>query len=573
MNTYFNRILFLGCFFFSTVGFLLSQNPVVINEIMVSPVGNASVNCFYNGDTLNGGDPTLGAEWVELYNTDPCHTADISCYILGFETSSGTGQNWGDYHFPGGTTIPPGGHLLLGGSNMLNADFIMTLTNSTHCSSKIWDMNDSAGWIGLYNSSSFPIDAVYWNIGGTAADLNVLPEYTTDAMVNLNFCTCCSPGTLLSVSNGTVAEFGGNIIPGSSITLARQTDGSPVWIQGPVGGTPDTCNGGNSSCYSVDIDFSLVTPICEGGNNGSATANVSTSAYPQSPFSYAWSNGDSVQTVNGLSSGTYYVTVTDKWGCQYVSDTVLNNPVPPVLSIISNSPVCPGDFLMLSSDLGGLNYSWAGPDGFSSTQSAPVIGNFSQNNTGNYILTLTDSNSCILLDTVFVQIQSLPLVDLGQDTTICLHQTLTFNIDNGSSYTYQWYDGSTSPQITINAGNDMPGTNPFWVWASATGCKTMTDSVFIQVDYCELTESNVLTPNSDNINDYFKIAGLEKYPGTELYIFNRWGKIVYKSSDYQNSWDGGSCPDGVYYYILRIPDGTAGTREINGWVTIIGRGN
>lgn len=573
MITSYFRTYLLGCIIFISSHFAFSQNPVVINEIMVSPAGNASVNCFYNGDTLNGGDPTLGAEWVELYNTDPCHVADLSCYILGWETSGGTGQNWGDIHFPGGTTIPPNGHLLIGGSNVAGADFIVTINNSIHCSSRIWELKDSAGWVGLYNSSSAPVDAVYWNIGGTAADLNLLPEYTTDVEVNLNNCTCCSPGTLLSVSNGSVAEFAGNVIPNSSITFARVTDGSPVWGYGPAGGTPDTCNGSNADCYNMQITLTTIPPTCVGGNDGSVNITENTNAFPQSPFSYSWSNGDTSQTINGISSGTYYVTITDKWGCQYITDTTLNDPIPPVLSIINNSPVCPGDFLYLSSDIGGLAYNWSGPDGFYSTLPAPTVSDFQPGNAGNYILAMTDSNTCLLTDTAFIQMQPLPVVDLGPDTTICNNQSISYDVNNGSSYTYLWSDGTTSPQNTINSGNSSPGTNPFWVWASVTGCKTVTDSVLVTLEFCEIEESNVMTPNGDNINDVFKIGGLEKFPGSELYIFNRWGKLVYESANYQNDWNGDACPDGVYYYILKIPNGTSGKNEITGWVTIIGRNN
>ncbi|MFH0865185.1 MAG: gliding motility-associated C-terminal domain-containing protein [Bacteroidota bacterium] len=573
MNTNIGKIVFLVCLLFSGVHIAYSQCPVVINEVMVSPAGGASVNCFYNGDTLNGGDPTQGAEWIELYNTDPCNTADVSCYIIAFETSSGTGQNWGSFLLPGGTQIPPNGHLLIGGSNVPDADLNFNINNAAHCSSKIFCFKDSAGWVGLYNNGSFPIDAVYWNIGGTAADLVTWTEYTSEVNVNPNICTCCSPGVLASASNFPVAEFAGNVIPNSSITFARISDGSPVWVNDIAGGTPDTCNGGNANCNSVQIVFSLMPPTCVNSSDGSATADVNTTTYPQSPFSYLWSNGDTTQFINGLISGTYTVTITDKWGCQYIADTALTDPVPPVLSIVNNSPVCPGDFLLLSSGIGGLNYYWSGPDGFSSTQSAPVLAGFQQGNAGNYFLTMTDSNSCVLQDTVLVQIQPLPVVNLGPDTTICFHQPFLYNVDNGNTYTYLWSDGNTSPQNTINTGTTVPGTNPFWLWASATGCKTITDSVLVNIEYCEIEESNVMTPNGDNINDFFKINGLEKFPDSELYIFNRWGKIVYKSSDYQNDWNGNLCPDGVYYYILRIPNGTAGINEVKGWVTIIGKEN
>lgn len=184
---------------------------------------------------------------------------------------------------------------------------------------------------------------------------------------------------------------------------------------------------------------------------------------------------------------------------------------------------------------------------------------------------MIDSNSCVLQDTVFIQIQPLPIVDLGSDTTICIHKSISYNIDNGNIFTYLWNDGATAPQNIINTNNSVPGTNQFWVWASATGCKTVTDSVLITLEYCEIKEPNVITPNGDNFNDFFKINSIEKFPNSELCIFNRWGKLVYRSSNYQNEWNGGGCPDGVYYYVLRIPDGTPSAKEIKGCVTIIGK--
>ena len=61
--------------------------------------------------------------------------------------------------------------------------------------------------------------------------------------------------------------------------------------------------------------------------------------------------------------------------------------------------------------------------------------------------------------------------------------------------------------------------------------------------------------NNDNINDYFKIGGIEHYPNNELQVFNRWGSLVFSQKGYLNNWDGtyknASLTDGVYFYILR----------------------
>ncbi len=71
----------------------------------------------------------------------------------------------------------------------------------------------------------------------------------------------------------------------------------------------------------------------------------------------------------------------------------------------------------------------------------------------------------------------------------------------------------------------------------------------------------IITPNSDGVNDLFEIKGLKNYPNAQLTVFNQWGVIVFKSNGaYDNSWGGwneekGSSqrlilPEGVYFYIL-----------------------
>lgn len=68
----------------------------------------------------------------------------------------------------------------------------------------------------------------------------------------------------------------------------------------------------------------------------------------------------------------------------------------------------------------------------------------------------------------------------------------------------------------------------------------------------ELVIPNLFTPNGDGINDKFVIRGLTQYSQRELTVVNRWGSQVYSSKNYNGEWDGGSLPEGTYFYILKI---------------------
>ena len=74
----------------------------------------------------------------------------------------------------------------------------------------------------------------------------------------------------------------------------------------------------------------------------------------------------------------------------------------------------------------------------------------------------------------------------------------------------------------------------------------------------------LLTPNGDGKNDFFVIEDLGDFPRNELFVYNQWGSLVYKKSNYDNSWDGksnssrtiqrGLLPMGTYFYVL-LSDG------------------
>jgi uncharacterized repeat protein (TIGR01451 family)/gliding motility-associated-like protein len=82
-----------------------------------------------------------------------------------------------------------------------------------------------------------------------------------------------------------------------------------------------------------------------------------------------------------------------------------------------------------------------------------------------------------------------------------------------------------------------------------------------------LAFANAMSPNGDGKNDFFVIKGLEKLPPATLYMFNRWGDMVYRKVGYNNEWDGAGLSEGVYYYKLEVDEGE-GKVQYTGWVIL-----
>jgi gliding motility-associated-like protein len=95
------------------------------------------------------------------------------------------------------------------------------------------------------------------------------------------------------------------------------------------------------------------------------------------------------------------------------------------------------------------------------------------------------------------------------------------------------------------------------------GCSDTITKVIIIIDDI-LVFPNVITPNSDGVNDYFEITNSDKYANNVLQVFNRWGKIVFEQQNYDNKWDGGNLADGTYFYIFKYLDNV-----YNGSLTIL----
>lgn len=119
----------------------------------------------------------------------------------------------------------------------------------------------------------------------------------------------------------------------------------------------------------------------------------------------------------------------------------------------------------------------------------------------------------------------------------------------------------TDLTTTVTGLNDI-GTYQF-TRTNTNGCA---DMVTITVVPKSVDIPNIITPNGDGKNDTFNIPNIQLFPGTQLIIVNRWGNEVYRSNNYQNTWNGEGLSEGTYYYVLNKKEITGSVTTFKGWV-------
>jgi gliding motility-associated-like protein len=292
--------------------------------------------------------------------------------------------------------------------------------------------------------------------------------------------------------------------------------------------------------------------------------------------------------------GSYDVTLilTNDLGCK---DTVVQPGAVVVpgptgnFSFVPDSGCTPLTVTFTGTSANSSIFAWDFGDGSvaTGTSSSTVTHTYTQpgNYTPQFLLgfQLTNDFCYIPVDTIGdVVVTSLLLVDILEDTLFINEgqkDTLNVIVTNGTPpYTYTWSppgrveSGPTSSSFlaTIPSGAEYYTVE---VPYGTLGCSG-TDKVFVVLilEECELSWDsipNVFTPNGDFLNDNFYIKDLCHFDGFFIKIFNRWGKIIYESTNPEFKWDGvatdgSKAAEGTYYYVLK-----AKTREWHGYINLI----
>ncbi|MEZ5148316.1 MAG: hypothetical protein R2759_14935 [Bacteroidales bacterium] len=126
--------------------------------------------------------------------------------------------------------------------------------------------------------------------------------------------------------------------------------------------------------------------------------------------SYLWFDNSSGQTVTLSDPGIYWVTVSDQNGCSTTDSVQVNYSPAVVVNLGPDTTVCMGDNYNLSPGNGFVSYEW---------QNGANTSFYTITQSGTYWVYVTDIYGCSGSDTVNIQVQPSPALELGADTTIC----------------------------------------------------------------------------------------------------------------------------------------------------------
>lgn len=175
------------------------------------------------------------------------------------------------------------------------------------------------------------------------------------------------------------------------------------------------------------------------------------------------------------------------------------------------------------------------------------------------IITIVNNNECgdtvSVTDTLYIQdYQNMEITSLAEEQLICVQSgefaDIFVSVTSGvGPYFYEW-----SPDLgNVSTAQDSPTETTSYIVlvTDACGQSIISDTIWVH-NHCLPVAPNVISANNDEVNEYFIVRNLEQYPGSHLVITNRWGNVVYKNDNYDNSWDADGLVDGVYFYRLTV---------------------
>ncbi|HRG20830.1 MAG TPA: gliding motility-associated C-terminal domain-containing protein [Saprospiraceae bacterium] len=316
-------------------------------------------------------------------------------------------------------------------------------------------------------ASGGPFNGISWAPGGeTTESIEVTAPGSYDVTV-ISDNSCVDHDTVIVLSSGVLPQVNGplNLCNGQNGTLILLNASEYVDIQWSTGdntattvvsapGTytvtvtdPNGCMAeGYGEVFSGFLDFTgSVIPVtsCVPPNG-----RIDLTVLTPGSYTFNWSNGSTSEDINGLSQGTYSVTVSDATGCSAESSFVVDANIQlPTLSASTVATVCTlsiGSITLMVDPPGSYAYNWS---------NGATTQNLSNLAEGTYSVTVTDAVGC----TNSLQINVIAISQAIGVTNVIPQNNTSCGTPNGSleaimaspgTYSFLWSNGATTQTIS-----------------------------------------------------------------------------------------------------------------------------
>lgn len=270
-------------------------------------------------------------------------------------------------------------------------------------------------------------------------------------------------------------------------------------------------------------------------------------------------NGNPIPGANNTTymadqAGFYEVkTFVSGSECQSASITV--NTVSGIYSNLQGGQICSGDQILLDAG-SGTNYTYLWSTG-ATTQTITV------NTPGTYTVTISNGICSKTFTTQVIQALVPEIVKIDYNHGIMTvtatnpsNGELEYSIDNG----FTWQSSNVFTNVMKNT------EIPIRVRVVRTSCEAY-------VAYFTFAMQNIITPNSDGVNDFIDFKGVSDYKNFKAVIFDRYGKEIFNADKKETRWNGfllgRPLPTASYWYQLEYQDPVSKSTVLKtGWILL-----
>jgi gliding motility-associated-like protein len=434
------------------------------------------------------------------------------------------------------------------------------------------------------NGSTSSIDTVFYTFSisnvvcpdpNVTVSVAVQPQITMNDVPNILVC----PGQSINPDDFVTTPTGGTFTwtnNNPSIGIAASGTGQIATWLAPPNNSSNTITGtitvsaqlngcpGVQDIFTVSInpvpDYTYNLNPSTGLSCVSPTADINGSVTPVGS-TIVWSgpgivSGQGSGSITINTPGNYSILMTDPaTGC---TATEVVQMVPPtqidITSALVQNITCGGAsdgvITITTDNVSGVSYAWT-----------PNAGNGASVNglsPGVYSIVVSNDDQCTD-DSTFTITEPEPIVVVMIDSvgSECgeYNGYLTVSASGGQGgFSYSWNNGTTgATNPGIDAGN-------YTVTATdAAGCSVSEVFDLGCSQLIPIVVPQLLTPNNDGKNDAWIIQNIEQYPEIKVWVYNRWGNLVYESQPYLNDWNGyyteganvsGPLPASTYFYLI-----------------------